>query len=80
MYKTTTETAPGERIIFREITGSSVDIYINGEQAASAPSDYGKRFEYVSENGGTLDITVVIKSGSTDRGAGISKPVVAAMM
>lgn len=80
MYKTTTETAPGERIIFREITGSSVDIYINGEQAASAPSDYGKRFEYVSENGGTLDITVVIKSGSTDRGAGISKPVVAAIM
>lgn len=79
MYKTNVDTIPGERVIFREITGSKADIYINNELVISDICDFGKRFEYVSEKGGTLNITVVIKSGNTDRGAGISKPVVTTM-
>lgn len=79
MYKTSVDTVLGERIIFREITGSTVDIYINGERVVSECCDFGNRLEYVSENGGKLDITVVIGSRSADRGAGISKPVVTSM-
>lgn len=78
MYKAAAETQKGERIIFREITADHADIYINKEKVFSSGCGYGKRFEYVSENGGTLDITVVLESRTAVSGAGINKPVVAA--
>ncbi len=76
MYKTSAETAPGEHIVFRELFGDFVDVYINNEKVMSEPCKYGKRFEYTPSKPGMLNITVVIESQTKTEVGGISKPVI----
>ena len=76
MYKTTVEIKKGERVVFRELQGDTVDVYINGERVMSEECKYGMRFEYKSDTTCELDITVVIATLSELESGGISKAVI----
>lgn len=76
MYKTTADIAEGERIIFKEIIGDMVDIYVNKKKVMSDDCCCGRRFVYAPEVCGKLDITVVVKTDKDTSAGGISKPVV----
>ncbi len=76
MYKTKVEIKKGERVVFRELQGDTVDVYINGERVMSEECKYGMRFEYKSDTTCELDITVVIATLSELESGGISKAVI----
>lgn len=76
MYKTDTEANAGQKLIFRELFGDMVDIYINNERVFSEACDHGKQFIYEIENDGRLKIDVIIESKHTANVGGISKHVV----
>ncbi len=76
MYKTKTNIAKGEHLIFCELFGDYVDLYINNEKLMSAECKYGRRFEYTADENKELDITVVIESRFKTEVGGISKPVI----
>lgn len=76
MYKTKTNILKGEHLIFRELFGDYVDVYINSEKVMSAECQYGRRFEYTTDADKELDITVVIDSRVKTEVGGIIKPVI----
>ena len=76
MYKIKTEMTKGERLIFSELFGDRVDVYINGSKAFSDVCVPGKRFEYTASADGVSDITVVIESRTPVEQGGIVKPVI----
>ncbi|MGM9937113.1 MAG: DUF4982 domain-containing protein, partial [Candidatus Ornithomonoglobus sp.] len=76
MYKTTAEMREGEKLIFRELFGDYVDVYVNNEKVFGGEAKYGRRFVYTAPETGTYSITVVIDSRVKTEVGGISKPVV----
>lgn len=76
MYKTKTNISKGEHLIFRELFGDYVDVYINNEKVMSDECKYGRRFQYTADEDKEIDITVVIDSRVATEVGGISKPVI----
>lgn len=76
MYKSSADVHENEKLIFRELFGDHVDVYINGEKVFDKDCKYGNRFEYTPSTPGELDITVVIRCDSISEVGGISKPVI----
>ena len=76
MYRTKTEAKAGQKLIFRELFGDMVDVYINNEKVMSCECPYGKRFVYDIKDSGELKLDVVIESRVPANVGGISKPVI----
>ncbi len=76
MYRTSTEMRKGEKLIFCELFGDYVDVYINGEKVFSDEAKFGRRFVYAAPETGAYGITVVIDSRVRTEVGGISKPVI----
>ncbi len=76
MYKTSAEIYDKDSsLIFREVTGERVEIYINGEKLFDKKCENGMRAEFPLDGvSGWCDIAVLVYSAN-GRG-GISKPVV----
>lgn len=78
LYKTTADIKENETIlIFKDITGSEAEIYINGEKKFSDKCDWGRKISIpVDDISGECDISVIIYSKNPKHNAGITKPVV----
>ncbi len=80
LYKTTVKINKNDNfIIFREVTGNEVEIFVNGERKFSGECPHGEKIDVdVSDISGDADIAVIIHSSKKDMNGGISKPVVIA--
>lgn len=80
LYKTTVKINNSDSfIIFREVTGNEVEIFVNGEQKFIGSCPYGDKIDIdVSDISGDADIAVIIHSDKENANGGISKPVVIA--
>ena len=77
IYKTKANIPEGTKsIMFREIVGNEIEIYINNSLAAHGDASWGKAFEIKDVPTGTVEITVIIHSTKNDGGGGIAKSVV----
>ncbi len=77
IYKTKAEIPQGaKKILFREVTGDEVDIYINNTLVWSGDAHWGKMLEFTEIGEGSVDLAVIIRTDKNDDGAGITKPVV----
>lgn len=77
IYRTTVETAPSDKsILFKEITGNEVKIFINGEERFNASCAWGRKIEITDLPSGTVEIAVIINSTKESAIGGITKPVV----
>lgn len=77
IYKVSAEIPQGaEKILFREITGDDVDVYINGHHVWNGNAHWGKMLEFTEFGTGNVELTVIIRSDKNGDGAGITKPVV----
>ena len=78
LYKTNvTLTDEDNFIVFRELTGTEVEVYINGEQKFSGDCQWGRKVKIdVSSINGEADVAVIVYSSKETANAGISKPVV----
>lgn len=76
MYKAKAEIREGEHLIFRELFGDYVDVYIDNEKVFSGEAKYGRYFEFIAPATKEYSITVVVDSRVVTEVGGISKPVV----
>lgn len=76
MYKTTAHIEQDEYLIFRELRGERVDVYINNELIFNGNTENAKNIVYQPENSGDYSITIVLYSSFDESWAGVSKPVV----
>ena len=78
LYKTTVTVRDEDiYIIFREITGNEVEVFINGEQKFVGNCQWGEKIEIdVSDISGDTDISVIIHTTKISDKGGISRPVV----
>ncbi len=69
--------ADGGRLVFREIFGDYVYIYVNGEEKFSGRCDWGRRVEIALDGySGTVGAAVVIESSEPSHRVGLSKSVI----
>ena len=78
LYKTTVNINENDNfIVFRELTGNEVEVFVNGEQKFKGDCQWGRKVEInVSDVNGDADIVVIVNSTKADGNGGISKPVV----
>lgn len=78
LYKTSVDVKESDSfIVFREVTGNEVMIFVNGEMKFSGECRWGSKIDInVSSITGKSDIAVIINSTSDSDNAGITKPVV----
>ena len=78
LYKTTVNINENDNfIVFRELTGNEVEVFVNGEQKFKGDCQWGRKVEInVSDVNGDADIAVIVNSTKADGNGGISKPVV----
>lgn len=78
LYKTTVNINENDNfIVFRELTGNEVEVFVNGEQKFKGECQWGRKVEInVSDVNGDADIAVIVNSTKADGNGGISKPVV----
>ena len=78
LYKTTVNINENDNfIVFRELTGNEVEVFVNGEQKFKDDCQWGRKVEInVSDVNGDADIAVIVNSTKADGNGGISKPVV----
>lgn len=77
IYKVTADIPQDSKtILFRQIHGNEVEIYINGELRKSFMARNGKEIQISDIGYGSVDITVIINSTKGSDGAGITAPVV----
>ena len=78
LYKTTVNINENDNfIVFRELTGNEVEVFVNGEQKFKGDCQWGRKVEInVSDVNGDTDIAVIINSTKADSNGGISKPIV----
>lgn len=78
LYKTTVNINENDNfIVFRELTGNEVEVFVNGEQKFNGDCQWGRKVEInVSDVNGDTDIAVIVNSTKADRNGGISKPIV----
>ncbi len=78
LYKTSVNIYDSDNfIVFREIMGDEVEIFINGYQKFIGDCQWGKKIEIdISSVSGDTDITIIINSSKKQSNAGILRPVV----
>ena len=78
LYKTTVNINENDNfIVFRELTGNEVEVFVNGEQKFKGDCRWGRKVEInVSDVNGDADIEVIVNCTNSDVNVGISKPVV----
>ena len=78
LYKTTvTVRSEDNFIVFREITGNEVEVFVNGAQKFTGDCQWGRKIEInVSDITGDVDIAVIIHTTRESDKGGISRPVV----
>ena len=77
IYKTKAEIPQdAKKILFREVTGDDVEIYINNVLVWKGDAHWGKMLEFTEIGTGNVELTVIIRTDKNDDGAGITKPVV----
>ncbi len=78
LYKTNVNIYDSDNlIVFREIMGDEVEIFIDGEQKFIGNCQWGKKIEIdISSIIGNTDITIIIHSTKKQGNAGILRPVV----
>ena len=78
LYKTTvTVHSEDNFIVFREITGNEVEVFVNGAQKFTGDCQWGRKIEInVSDITGDIDIAVIIHTTRESDKGGISRPVV----
>ena len=77
IYKTTAHIPENVKsVMFREIVGNEVEIYINGELAMTGNASWGRPFELKDVPHGDTEFTVIIHSTKNADGGGIAKAVV----
>lgn len=65
-----------QEILFRQVHGSEVEIYVNGELKAQRKARWGAKISIGGIEPGETEITVIISSKEAADGAGITAPVV----
>ena len=78
LYKTTAEVADNDTtLIFKDISGTFAEIFINGKEVFSGKCAWGNKIQ-IPLNGisGKCEIAVIIYSENENDGGGITKPVV----
>lgn len=78
LYKTTASVAATDNfIIFREIMGNEVEVFVNGKQQFIGNCEWGRKIDIdVSDISGEADIAVIIHSTKEKSNGGILKSVV----
>ena len=78
LYKTSVMTRDEDNfIVFREITGNEVEVFVNGEQKFSGDCQWGKKIEIdISDISGETELAVIIHTTRVSDKGGISRPVV----
>lgn len=77
LFRTKVEIPEGAKtILFRDVHGHEVDIYVGGELRASVEARNGRSVKIDNITSGETEITVIINSKKASDGAGIIKPVV----
>lgn len=78
LYKTSVNIAESDKyIVFREIMGNEVEIFVNGERKFIGECQWGQKIDVdVSDVSGEADIAVIINSTIEKSNAGILRPVV----
>lgn len=81
LYKTKTDIADDGKdkvLCFKDITGSNVWVYVNGEEKFSGSCKWGKKLniKLSADVVGEIELAVIIQSNDVSDGAGITKGVV----
>lgn len=78
IYKATALIADTDKfIIFREIMGNEVEVFINGEQKFTGDCEWGRKIDIdISDISGETDISVIIHSTNQKSNGGLLRPVV----
>ena len=78
LYKTTANIYDTDKyIVFREIMGNEVEVFVNGEQKFAGDCQWGRKIDVdVSDISGEADIAVIIHSSEKKSNGGILRTVV----
>lgn len=77
LYKASVEIPEGTKtILFRQVYGDEVEIYVDAEKKAGGRAQWGRSFEVDAPSGSRAELAVIIRSEQPESRGGIVKPVV----